>query len=150
MLRLEDLPANTQAELLAGSRTRKKSKAKQVAERFEYQLRQHRLHGWIREHRFAREELGRDWRFDFANIELRLALEIEGLVVRKLAGQTVVQGRHATITGFKDDCIKYAAAVELGWFVLRFEQSQVMNGTAIAAVERVLARRGVSRGAIAP
>lgn len=67
--------------------------------------------GWVREHRFHDKKL---WRFDFANLELKLAIEIEGLCA---AGQ---KSRHTTIKGYQNDCEKYNAAALLGWTVLRY------------------------------
>src|SRR5690606_36413844 len=96
---------------------------------------------FIREYRFARES-GRQWRFDFAWPVVQVAVEIEGLVVRKVGGQTVLSGRHANIAGFREDCEKYNTAALLGWTVLRFEQSQVKSGRAIDMTLRVLTAAG--------
>jgi very-short-patch-repair endonuclease len=108
---------------------------------FAFQCRAYRLPVPVRQFRFA-QEVGRMWQFDFAFPQYKLAVEIEGLVVQKLAGVLVVRGRHASISGFKEDCIKYATADELGWGVLRFEQTQVKDGTAIDRTQRSLYRRG--------
>lgn len=94
-----------------------------------------------RELQFAME-LGRKWRFDFAFRKYMMAVEIEGLSVRRLAGELVVMGRHASIQGIKDDMEKYNAAVLLGWSVLRFEQKSVQPKLAIETTIRVLAARG--------
>ena len=110
---------------------------------FDFQCRAYRLPRFERQYPFAKS-LGRRWLFDFAWPERKIAIEIEGLVVQKLAGQLVVRGRHASITGFKEDCIKYASAAVLGWRVLRFEQSQVKDGTAIEFAQRVLLPSGLS------
>jgi very-short-patch-repair endonuclease len=162
-LRLQDLPQGTQVQLLSGlpEAQRKQSEASKAAEKFAFQLRQHRFGGWIREYRFAKADFTnkngrpRQWAFDFANPELLLAVEIEGLRVQKLFERTpdgkfkqkiVCTGRHSTVDGYREDCVKYAAAVELGWHVLRFVQNQVRDGEAIATIERIMARRGVQRG----
>lgn len=116
----------------------KPSKAKQIAEKFADQVRERQLPEPEREYVFA-SDLGRRWRFDFAWPDQRIALEIEGLVVRKIAGQLVCQGRHATVSGFVGDCEKYAWAVALGWRVLRFAQAQVKSRFAIDMLVRVLA-----------
>lgn len=85
------------------------------------------------------------WRFDFSWPELLVAVEVEGLVVmRGEDGHTQVKGRHANISGFKDDCEKYAWAAVLGWRVIRFEQSQVRSGFAIDMLVRLLAAIPVS------
>lgn len=144
-MRLEDLPADTQEQLRVAhgiAKPKPKKSTKQAAELLALQMRARKLRGWVREERFAWESLGRMWRFDFAHRKMRLAVEVEGVVVRRIGDQLVMQGRHATINGFREDCRKYAAAIELGWQVLRFEQSMIESGEAIATIERVLVRRG--------
>ena len=58
-----------------------------------------------REHEFHPE---RRCRFDFAWPSQKVALEVEGW------------GRHQTFVGYKADCEKYNAALQMGWRVLRF------------------------------
>ncbi len=60
---------------------------------------------FVREHVF---HPSRKWRFDYAFLGPKLAIEIEG------------QGRHQTYVGFRGDCEKYNSAVLHGWRVLRF------------------------------
>ena len=62
----------------------------------------------IREHRFHPT---RKWRFYFAHLASRVAIEIEGGV---WSG-----GRHTRGAGFVTDCEKYNAALALGWRVFR-------------------------------
>jgi hypothetical protein len=95
----------------------------------------------VREGLFA-SHWGRRWKLDFCWREYGLAIEIEGLVVRKLAGQLVCMGRHASITGFREDCEKYAHAALLGITVVRFEQSQVRDRYAATMAARLLQARG--------
>ena len=131
-----------QGELLASSRAAKRvSLRASAAEAFAYQCRTHRLPKFELELPFAMH-LGRRWRFDFAFRAFRLAVEIEGLTVRRIGNAVVLGGRHATITGFRDDCEKYAHAAVLGWSVLRFEQTQVRSDFAILMTMRALAARG--------
>lgn len=112
---------------------------------FAKQCRDRGLPEHSREWMFAKS-IGRRWLFDFAFLEpWKLAVEIEGLVVMRVHGELVVKGRHASITGFREDCVKYASAALLGWTVLRFEQSQVKAGDAIEYTMRVLAARGWTR-----
>lgn len=95
----------------------------------------------VREYRFALD-LGRQWRADFAWPDLRLIVEIEGIVVRrKPDGSTQTGGRHTTITGLREDCHKYNAAAILGFHVLRFTQDMVRGGAAITTVEKFIERR---------
>jgi very-short-patch-repair endonuclease len=60
------------------------------------------------EHRFHPE---RKWRFDFAHLASRTAVEIEGGVW--------TGGRHTRGSGFVEDCEKYNAATMEGWAVFR-------------------------------
>lgn len=109
---------------------------------FAEQCRAYQLPRLERQHQFAKKAIGRQWRFDFAFPEFHLAVEIEGLVVMRLAGELVVRGRHASIKGIKDDMEKYNTAALLGWTVLRFDQGAVKPEHAIHMTQRVLASRG--------
>lgn len=53
----------------------------------------------------------RKWRFDYAFVEAKIALEVEGGVH--------TGGRHIRPRGFLGDMEKYNAAAELGWRVVR-------------------------------
>jgi hypothetical protein len=77
----------------------------------------------------------RRWRFDFTVIEnfkdnINLAIEIEG--------GAWTQGRHTRGAGFIADMEKYNHAALLGWRVLRFTPKQVLDGSAIAFIRKVL------------
>lgn len=72
----------------------------------------------------------RKWRFDFAFIEQKIAIEAEGGVW--------TGGRHTRGGGFERDCEKYAEAVLLGWRVFRFTSSHIQNGYAISVIKRAL------------
>lgn len=135
-----NVSCETSASMRVGSFMRKREMS--AAELFNFQLTTRGFPPFEREHRFAKVTHGRQWRFDFAFAPYKIAVEIEGLVVRRIGGELVVQGRHATISGYKEDCIKYATAAELGWHVLRFEQSQVKDETAIMLTKRVLVSKG--------
>jgi very-short-patch-repair endonuclease len=130
----------------AAAKTIRRAKARARRERFEndlaFQIRAHRMPEPAMQHRFA-IELGRQWRFDFAWPQLRLAVEVEGLVVK---GGKLGMGRHHTIGGMKDDIEKYNSATLLGWRLLRFHQGQIDKGEAIAMLERMLHTLGWSRG----
>lgn len=126
----------------------KKSKASECADLFASQCVAQRLPRFAREFEFA-SEINRRWKFDFAfalkkpsGRMFRLAVEIEGIVMRQVNGQWQMGGRHATISGFKEDCIKYCTATLLGWHVVRFEQSQIASGFAWKMVLRILVRNG--------
>lgn len=54
----------------------------------------------------------RKWRFDFAYIDQKIAIECEGGI---WSGGAHVRGSH-----FNSDCEKYNEAVKLGWKILRY------------------------------
>lgn len=61
----------------------------------------------------------RRWRFDFAYIDVKIAIEIEGGVY--------TGGRHTRGTGFINDCEKYNTATVMGWRVLRFPAHELLG-----------------------
>lgn len=69
----------------------------------------------VTEYRFDRADTiatkARQWRFDYAYVEQRVALEVEGGVW--------TGGRHTRGAGFLKDMAKYNRAAILGWRVLR-------------------------------
>lgn len=71
------------------------------------------------EYRFCK----RLWRFDFADVPRKIAVEVEG--------GTWTKSRHTTGTGFAADCEKYNMAARLGWSVYRFDSKMVKSGKAI-------------------
>ena len=72
----------------------------------------------------------RRWRADFALLEYKLLIEIEGGVYSR--------GRHVRPTGFIKDCEKYNMAAKLGWKVFRFPTEQVMDNSAIEFVREFI------------
>jgi hypothetical protein len=155
-LPLTGLSETTRTKVTKLRKVEKDLKAKNeesAADLFARQCRERRLPAFIREYHFA-AKLNRGWKFDFCWVyrtpqadllakPLKLAVEIEGIVMRRTkSGEWIMSGRHATIGGFKDDCIKYATAAMLDWRLMRFEQSQVKSGFAVAMVMRSLARNG--------
>ena len=91
----------------------------------------------IQRHHIAREwpfNLPRKWRFDFMIKDgfgvTKVGIEIEG--------GAWTQGRHTRGKGFIADMEKYNHAALLGWRVLRFTPQQVLDGTAIAFIKKVL------------
>jgi very-short-patch-repair endonuclease len=101
--------------------------ASDLEETFAYQMKVSKFPVPEREHRFATPHW---WRFDFAWPALMVAVEAEG--------GTWAGGRHTTGTGFRADCQKYNAAVELGWRVLRFTGTEIEDGSALLQLGRVL------------
>lgn len=76
----------------------------------------------------------RRWRFDFAFIAARVALEIEGGAWSR--------GRHTRGKGFLNDMAKYNEAVLRGWRVIRVTPQQIESGEAFEYLERALRGNG--------
>ena len=74
---------------------------------------------------------GRKWRFDFAFLDDKIAVEIEGGVFS--------YGGHSRGKGYEKDCEKYNTAVIMGWRVLRYTTDMVMRGDAINDLLEILA-----------
>lgn len=76
------------------------------------------------EHRF---DPVRRWRFDFAHVPTKVAIELEGGVW--------VKGAHNRGSHFQSDCEKYAEATFAGWSVIRIGTDQVTT----PLLERIIA-----------
>ncbi|WP_163833265.1 PDDEXK family nuclease [Spartinivicinus ruber] len=74
----------------------------------------------------------RRWRFDFAWVDQKIAVEVEG------GGW--VNGRHNRGKGFASDMEKYHEAMILGWHVYRCNDELITSGRAIKAIQLLLAR----------
>jgi len=72
----------------------------------------------------------KDWRFDFAWPEIKLAVEVEGGIF--------VNGRHSRGAGFEGDCIKYGEAMKLGWNVYRCTGGMIKSGNALDTIEMMI------------
>lgn len=110
-------------------------------DRFAEQLALFRGLEFVRQYHFALKA-GRNWRFDFAFPRYQIAVEIDGVAVKRLEGRLVVLGRHASIEGIRGDYEKINTAQLLGWTVLRFLQTDVKPRHAIEFTLRVLEKRG--------
>ena len=85
------------------------------------------LKSYTREYRFNQQ---RRWRFDFAWIDHKIAIEVEGVVGG--AG-----GRHQRAGGFSNDCEKYNSAIIDGWRILRYTQKQIAQMCAINDLKQI-------------
>lgn len=79
-----------------------------------------------REYRF---NSARRFRFDFAIVDHKIAVEIEG--------GTWGAGRHVRGAGYRRDCEKYNSAACLGWTVLRYT-SDMLRDNPRAVLDDVL------------
>lgn len=83
----------------------------------------------VYEYRFHPSRL---WRFDIALPELKVAIEFEGGVFKRVGG-------HTTGGGFTGDCEKYNQAALLGWRVLRYTAPMVRKHMHFRDLQTVLA-----------
>jgi very-short-patch-repair endonuclease len=81
----------------------------------------------VREHRFLDN---RKFRFDFAWIEERIAVEIEGGIW--------INGGHNRGRGYSKDMEKYNLAVLNGWRVLRFAPSDIKKENTYDLINKLL------------
>ena len=72
----------------------------------------------------------RRWRFDFAYLNEKIGVELEGGIF--------IQGAHTRGEHFESDCEKYNTAVLLGWRVLRFTEKDLRHGEAMIVIEKIL------------
>lgn len=100
-------------------------------------------HPRSREHEALSEfkfDPNRQWRFDFAWPDAKVAVELEGGTFSKRS-----QSRHTTATGHQGDCEKYNAAAIAGWCVLRYT-AQDMQRQPLQIIEQIV---GVIEGRLA-
>lgn len=143
MLRLRSTKDLAQLSLVGEAALAKpKSKQKTAEDDFDFQAKAYRLPAYKRQYMFAFESDQREWKFDFAFLDYKVAVEVEGLVMKRIDGKMVCLGRHVHPSGYEEDCIKYATGESLGWHVLRFNQHLVKNGTCIKFVIRTLTNLG--------
>ncbi len=101
----------------------------QLEELLAFQIRASGLPEPVREYPFA-TAVKRRWRGDFAWVERKLLVEVEGGIY--------AAGRHTRGAGFEKDCEKYNAAVLLGWSVLRFTGAMIHSGVAIETITQLM------------
>lgn len=74
------------------------------------------------EFHFAKKELGRDWRFDLAWPDYKVAIEVQGGIWKK-----DVRSAHARGSGLLKDYEKANAAACLGWRVMYLIPEELMK-----------------------
>lgn len=84
----------------------------------------------VREYRFHPT---RQWRFDYAIPDLRIAIEIDGGIW--------INGRHNRASGYLGDMEKFNAAATLGWVVLKFTPQEQYTAKALDLITLTVAER---------
>ena len=75
----------------------------------------------------------RRWRFDFAFLDQKIAVECEGGIWSS--------GRHVRGSGFQKDLEKYNRANLDGWCLLRYTSDMIKSGEALTQIEAALQSR---------
>jgi very-short-patch-repair endonuclease len=94
---------------------------------FAFQLDAYGLTGYVREYAAIP---GRKFRFDFAFIQERLLIEVQG--------GTFSGGAHGRGVGIHRDYEKGNLAVQHKWRVLQFDTKQVKSGEAVAFTQSII------------
>jgi hypothetical protein len=74
---------------------------------------------------------GRQFRFDRAWPEQRVAVEVQG-------GTWTTTGAHSRGSGIERDCLKLSMAAALGWRVLPVTKSMIESGEAVRLIAQAL------------
>lgn len=88
-------------------------------------------------HREYRFHARRRWRFDAALPDLKIAVEYQGLFLKK-EGQ---KGGHQTIKGLRRDWEKIREAQLAGWIILPFGPDETRSGEAMNVIARAIESR---------
>ena len=75
----------------------------------------------------------RDWCFDFASIEAKVAVEVEGGLYNG--------GRHFRPEGFLRDMEKYNEAAACGWLLIRVLPSELLTMRTVRLIVRAINMR---------
>lgn len=140
-------------EIITASRPRRKLVKLDYADRLEKMLAEEGFTGWLREYRFAAHAVGgpgkglrarlaeaglKDWRFDAANLELRVAIEIDGgnrmTTINPRTGQYVAIGRHTQAGDYR----KRNAAAKLGWRILSYTPEMLARREFVNDIQSIM------------
>lgn len=83
----------------------------------------------VKEYQFCES---RKWRFDYAFVEAKVALEVEGGVH--------TGGRHIRPKGFMGDMEKYNTAATLGWRLLRCTPATLLSRSTLEMIKKTVER----------
>lgn len=96
----------------------------------------------VREYKFAKREMRREWKFDFA---WRGRAEVDDMIALEVEGGVWTQGRHSRGAGMLADMEKYNAAALLGWKVFRTTPDKLCDLATLRLLGKAL---GVTVGEI--
>ena len=102
-------------------------KRTEVEDLLESQMQEAGLSGFVREYQAIE---GRRFKWDFAFVEDRLLIEVQGAVW--------VKGGHSTGVGITRDCEKFSIASANKWFTIPVTTDHVKNGKALEWIKQFL------------
>lgn len=146
------LPGETNADLVkrlsVSAKKKKPSQSKMGEEEFAFQCRAHQLPSVVQQFKLLKsiqgprkdnKDIPSQWRFDFAFVEFKTIVEIDGGIW--IPGG----GAHSHPVDIERNMAKQNDAWLAGFGIIRFSPKQVKKGEAIAVTLRVLASRGWRR-----
>ena len=99
-----------------------------LEDKLEFQLKSAKITGFTREYKFHSK---RRWRLDFAWIDQKIGVEVEG-------GIWLPRSGHNTGVGISRDVEKGNALTLLGWKLIRVTGKMIKNGEALNIIESIL------------
>ena len=99
-----------------------------LEDKLEFQLKSAKITGFTREYKFHSK---RRWRLDFAWINQKIGVEVEG-------GIWLPRSGHNTGVGISRDVEKGNALTLLGWKLIRVTGKMIKNGEALVILEKML------------
>ena len=99
-----------------------------LEDKLEFQLKSAKITGFTREYKFHPK---RRWRLDFAWVDKKIGVEVEG-------GIWLPRSGHNTGVGISRDVEKGNALTLLGWKLIRVTGKMIKNGEALNIIESML------------
>jgi len=84
----------------------------------------------VKEYRFHPT---RKWRFDYAFVEHKIAIEVDGGVW--------INGRHNRAAGYVKDLEKFNAAAAMGWVVIKYTPEQLYRSATFDLIKETIKNR---------
>ena len=106
----------------------KRSILSDLEDKLEFQLKSAKITGFTREYKFHPK---RRWRLDFAWVDQKIGVEVEG-------GIWLPRSGHNTGVGISRDVEKGNALTLLGWKLIRVTGKMIKSGEALNIIESIL------------
>lgn len=120
----------TRADLKAMRGTVKRGRSKVLEDKFDLMWKSQQPYQLVREFRFC---LTRRWKFDFAHLATKVAVEIQG-------GGFKPKNYHGSGAGMEKDCEKFLDAAYLGWQVITIT-GKMIHFSALSKISSVIRQR---------